>query len=109
MKALMNNWWKRLEFWAHWQDRKYDDGTYPPLISFSIEAYTTEHRPFAYYSSNDTNRWRLWHLNIKLSLYWIHLSLPFKKLPDYVPTGKAMLRTRRVQAEHEAKRGTTKV
>lgn len=93
MKKLMTDWWKRLEFWAYWGTCAEDA---PPLISFSIEAYILEHKPFLYFTSNDTNRWKFLNLEIKLSLYWIHLALPFAKLPDYVPTGRARLRTRKI-------------
>lgn len=108
MKQMMSSWLKRAECYSFW-DVEDADGGKIPLISFSIDMWTLENRPACYYAYNDTNRWRSLHFRILISRRLFAITIPYKRLPDYVPTGKAMLRTRRVQAEHEAKRAAQKV
>lgn len=108
MKALMNSWWKRAEAYTFWRDKNDEDC--PPLISFAVDAFSYDLRPASYYDYNDTDRWRIWQFRLDISRRTWVVHIPYKKLPDYVPTGKAMLRTRRVQKEHEEKRNAaTKV
>ena len=102
MKALMNSWRRRASWYGYWMDKEMDDS--PPLISFSLDAFVLETRPASYYDYNDTDRWRILYIWIKVSRYFLNIEIPFKKLPDYVPTGKAMLRTRSIGAINKDKR-----
>jgi hypothetical protein len=101
LQTKLTNWYKRFEAYAFWEDDSEERST--PLISFSVDAWLLETIPAHYYEYNDKNRWRSIHFRMKISKYLMAISIPYKMLPDYVPTDKLMLRTRRVQAEHQAK------
>lgn len=105
---MTKSWWKRFDCYSFWDTMEYDEHQLP-LISASIDAWLLTTRPFAYYASNDTDRWESLHIRVYISRRIFAISIPYKKLPDYVPEGRAMLRTRRIQAEHEAKRAAQKV
>lgn len=94
MKALMTSWRKRAEAYSYWYTKGEDDC--PPLISFSLDCFSYDVRPFAYYATNDTDRWRIFAITLKISRRAFVVYIPYKRLPDYVPSGKAMLRTRRI-------------
>lgn len=100
---ILKDWWARFELYSFW-DKEGLEGNTIPLISFSLDWFVGEHRPAAYYEYNDTNRWRFLFVDLCISRRQTRMYFPFKKLPDYVPTGKAMLRTRRIGAINKDKR-----
>ncbi len=100
MKALMNSWYRRAEAYTFWNTPGDEDC--PALISFSLDAFSYDLRPAAYFDYNDKDRWRILQIRLQISRRSFVVHIPYRKLPDYVPNGKAMLRTRRVQAEHDA-------
>lgn len=100
---ILKDWWERFELYSFW-DSEGLKGQQIPLISFSLDWYVGEHRPAVYYDYDDTNRWRFLFVELCISRRQTRMYLPFKKLPDYIPTGKAMLRTRRIGAMNKAKR-----
>lgn len=99
---ILSDWYKKFEVYSFW-DKESLTGGIIPLFSFSIDAQISEPRPYAYFDTNDTNRWRYVFVSLCLSRYQIRMYLPFKKLPDFVPTSKAMLRTRSVGGANVAK------
>lgn len=102
LQKMMSSWWKKFELYSFWDKESLDGGTIP-LISFSLDAWVSEDRPMAYYATYDTNRWRYAFVSLCISRRQIRMYLPFKQLPDYVPTGKAMLRTRKIAAANKEK------
>lgn len=103
MKALMNSWWKEFSFYSFWESYREPDwdeeDRNKPLISFSFETWKVETRPSTYGSYNDTGRWRGIHFRMYVSRYLIGLTIPYKKLPDHIPT-KRQLEQRYRHAEH---------
>lgn len=91
MKALMNSWWKEFSFYSFWEgppkhlDWDEEDHT-KPLINFSLETWTVETRPSTYGYYNDTGRWRGIHFRVYISRRLIGITIPYKRLPDYVPS-----------------------
>lgn len=102
MKALMNSWRRRAEAYSLWYTS--DDEDCPPLISFSLDAFSYDLRPAAYYDYNDKDRWRIFQIRIAISRRLFVIHIPYKKLPDYIPTGKAMLRTRAIGNKNKDER-----
>ena len=100
MTNLLNNWWKRFSF-TLWQPT---DEESHPWIYLSLDGFLYDVRPMYYYPSNDTNRWKCFCVMFGLSKMEITCHIPIWKLPDYVPAGKAMLRTRKIQEEHVTKK-----
>lgn len=97
MKTLMSSWWKEFDFYRFWDD---DGGDYRrPLINFSLEVWTVETRPSTFGDYNDKGRWRGKHFRMYISRYLIGLTIPYKKLPDHIPT-KRQLEQRLRHAEH---------
>jgi hypothetical protein len=43
-------------------------------------------KPAHYYGYNDKNRWRQWIMFLQISYWQLSVYLPFKRLPDYIPT-----------------------
>lgn len=110
MKALIKSWWRRFDCYSFWDDCEYENGDTKPLINFSLESWLVETRPAAYYDYNDTDRWRSVHFRMYISRRLFAISIPYKKLPDYIPNEKSMLRTRKIQKEHNEKlNGITKL
>ena len=88
MKALLKSWIKRFEASIYWMGYDLERS----LISFSIDIFRVEIRPFHWFSSNDVDRWRMLVLSLYISRLWFHLSIPYKKLPDHVPTERQLRR-----------------
>ena len=101
MKALMNSWWKEFSFYSFWDDSASEEFT-RPLINFSLEMWTTHTTPSTYYDYNDKGRWRGQHIRIYISRYLIGLTIPYWKLPDYIPTRRDLERRYR-HAQHVEK------
>lgn len=75
-----------------------------PLIHFSFETWFTETRPLTYYDSCDKGRWRGIHFRMYISRRLIGLTIPFKPLPDHVPSARELkMRALHDTPEHRAK------
>jgi hypothetical protein len=84
---MFKNWWKRLSvLWGyHFEDY--------PKLNCTIMAYTYEIMPRTLSDGDDTNRWKVFYLRITLGERALILDIPYKRLPDYVPT-ESMLKRR---------------
>lgn len=108
LKNLMISWWKRFHCYSFWDDIASEDGGKRPLISFSLDGWFTETRPAFYYTYNDTDRWRGVHIRLHISRRLFAISIPFKKLPDYLPTNRSMLRTRELGKKQQERNDAAK-
>jgi len=91
----MNSWWKEFSFYSFWEgppkhlDWDEEDHT-KPLIHFSFETWFTETRSLYYYDTCDKGRWRGIHFRMYISRYLIGLTIPFRPLPDHIPTEREL-------------------
>lgn len=89
MKALMNDWLKRRTgYWMY--DAEDYHGDKIPWISFSLAFTVLEDRPLHYFATYDKNRWRYLLVDIRISRFHVNFDIPFKKLPDHVPSERQL-------------------
>ncbi len=104
MVQILKSWRRRFELWHIWLDKyNCDRATW---IQFSFEVFPYEDRPLTYYASYDTDRWRKLFIELTISRFRVHMNLPFRKLPDYIPTEREQ-KYRDADAKRKAERERT--
>jgi len=86
MKQLFKDWYKRAEFFWYWHDPKDVDS--PKPVSFAVDMFVLDMWHLHYFDTFDKNRWRKLHFQMNISRFAVSIEIPYKRLPDYVPSDK---------------------